>query len=103
MGRCATAPAARIGDREVDHATSDGLMKMARDGDTEVVVPDYIGLDAYRAAGGYQLLQKVRDGEITADALIATMQAAGLRGLGGAGFPAGKKWEHRPLLSRARA
>lgn len=92
MGRCDTAPAARIGDREVDHATSEGLMKMARDGDTKTVVPSYIGLDAYRATGGYQLLGKVRAGEIKADALIETMQAAGLRGLGGAGFPAGKKW-----------
>ncbi|EHK57138.1 respiratory-chain NADH dehydrogenase domain-containing protein [Mesorhizobium alhagi CCNWXJ12-2] len=62
MGRCATAPAARIGDREVDHASSQGLLNMAREGDIKVVVPDYIGLEAYRAAGGYQLLQKVRDG-----------------------------------------
>src|SRR6185437_2950358 len=70
MGRCATAPAARIGSREVDHATSDGLIKMARDGETKTVVPSYIGLDAYRAAGGYRLLERVRAGEIGADALI---------------------------------
>jgi len=57
MGRCATAPAARIGDREVDHATVEKLLAMARDGDTAVATPDYIGLDAYRAAGGYELLQ----------------------------------------------
>ena len=49
--------------------------------------------NAYRAVGGYQLLRKVRDGTITAEALIATLQDAGLRGLGGAGFPTGKKWE----------
>ncbi len=92
MGRCDTAPAARIGNREVDHATSDGLMRMARDGETKTIVPSYVGLDAYRAAGGYRLLARVRAGENGADALIETMQAAGLRGLGGAGFPAGKKW-----------
>jgi formate dehydrogenase len=92
MGRCATAPAARIGDREVDHATGRGLLHMARAGDTEVVVPDYIGLDAYRAAGGYRLLQKVRAGALATDAIIEIMEHAGLRGLGGAGFPAGKKW-----------
>ncbi|MBA3446300.1 MAG: NAD(P)H-dependent oxidoreductase subunit E [Pseudaminobacter sp.] len=92
MGRCAGAPAARIGDREVDHASSEGLMTMARAGDVKVVVPDYVALDAYRAAGGYTLLQKVRDGALTMDAIIDTMQNAGLRGLGGAGFPAGKKW-----------
>jgi NADH:ubiquinone oxidoreductase subunit F (NADH-binding)/NADH:ubiquinone oxidoreductase subunit E len=92
MGRCATAPAARIGDREVDHASSQGLLNMARDGDTRAAAPDYVGLEAYRAAGGYQLLQKVRDGALGVDAIIETMQDAGLRGLGGAGFPAGKKW-----------
>jgi NADH:ubiquinone oxidoreductase subunit F (NADH-binding)/NADH:ubiquinone oxidoreductase subunit E len=93
VGRCAGAPAARIGDREVDHATRDGLLAMARSGDTKVVVPKYTALQAYRAEGGYQLLKKVRDGQVTAETLMSTMQAAGLRGLGGAGFQAGKKWE----------
>jgi formate dehydrogenase beta subunit len=92
MGRCATAPAARIGEREVDHATSHKLLAMARDGDINAAAPDYAGLDAYRAAGGYRLLQKVRDGALTTDAIIEMMEHAGLRGLGGAGFPAGKKW-----------
>ncbi|BCH15355.1 NADH-quinone oxidoreductase subunit F [Mesorhizobium sp. L-2-11] len=92
MGRCATAPAARVGDREVDQASSHILIDLARSGDTKVVVPDYVGLDAYRAAGGYQLLRKVKAGETGIDAIIDTMQNAGLRGLGGAGFPAGKKW-----------
>ncbi len=92
MGRCGTAPAARIGNREVDNATSEGLLAMAREGEIGTVVPSYTGLDAYRAAGGYRLLDKVRAGEITPDALMETMQAAGLRGLGGAGFPAGRKW-----------
>lgn len=92
MGRCATAPAARIGDREVDQASSHILIDLARSGDTKVVVPDYVGLDAYRAAGGYQLFRKVKAGETGIDAIIDTMEHAGLRGLGGAGFPAGKKW-----------
>ena len=92
MGRCAGAPAARIGDREVDHASSKDLLDMAREGKTKVVVPDYIGLAAYRAAGGYQTLQKMRDGALGVEAIMETIQEAGLRGLGGAGFPAGKKW-----------
>jgi NADH:ubiquinone oxidoreductase subunit F (NADH-binding)/NADH:ubiquinone oxidoreductase subunit E len=92
MGRCATAPAARIGDREVDHASSQNLIELARSGDTRVAVPDYTALEAYLAAGGYQLLRKVRAQEIGVEAIIETMQNAGLRGLGGAGFPAGKKW-----------
>jgi len=93
VGRCAGAPAARIGDREVDHATREGLLAMARAGEIGVAVPAYIALAAYQAEGGYKLLHRVRAGEVTADTLMATMQAAGLRGLGGAGFQAGKKWE----------
>ena len=93
VGRCAGAPAARIGDREVDHATRDGLLAMARSGDTAVVVPGYTALAAYRAEGGYRLLKKVHDGEVTAETLMGTMQTAGLRGLGGAGFQASQKWK----------
>src|SRR5471030_1025365 len=75
VGRCAGAPAARIGDREVDHATREGLLAMARKGETGVAVPKYITLAAYQADGGYQLLKKVRDGQVTAEALMSTMQA----------------------------
>ncbi|TPK35229.1 NAD(P)H-dependent oxidoreductase subunit E [Mesorhizobium sp. B2-5-3] len=93
MGRCAGAPAARIGDREVDQATAEGLRRMAAAAETGVSLPDYVGLEAYRQAGGYQLLQRIRIGALTTDELIATLGDAGLRGLGGAGFPAGKKWQ----------
>jgi len=92
MGRCAAAPAARVGDREVDHARCDRLLEMANEGDFDVAVPEYVDLTGYMAAGGYQLAQKVRAGEISADDLIGTLSDAGLRGLGGAGFPAGRKW-----------
>lgn len=93
MGRCAGAPAARIGDREVDHAAAQDLLRMADAGEIRVNIPDYVGLDAYRAAGGYELLRRVRNGALAIDAIIATLGEAGLKGLGGAGFPAGKKWQ----------
>ena len=93
LGRCAGAPAARIGDREVDNATSAGLLRMARDSETGVAVPDYAALESYRAQGGYELLKKVRAGAPNADGIIDTLQKAGLKGLGGAGFPVGKKWD----------
>ncbi|HEX4098854.1 MAG TPA: NAD(P)H-dependent oxidoreductase subunit E, partial [Caulobacteraceae bacterium] len=92
VGRCATAPAARVGDREVDFATVEGLRHLAREGMTEVVVPDYIDLETYQVHGGYKTLAKVRAGEITAEAMIEALGNGGLRGLGGAGFPTGRKW-----------
>ncbi|MGI6853805.1 NAD(P)H-dependent oxidoreductase subunit E [Mesorhizobium sp. 1B3] len=93
MGRCAGAPAARIGDREVDGATAEGLVGMAAAGETGVQLPEYIGLDACRRSGGYQLLRKVRDGVLSTEGIIAMLGDAGLKGLGGAGFPTGKKWQ----------
>jgi formate dehydrogenase len=93
MGRCASAPAARVGNREVDEATVEGLLHMAAAGEIDVCVPDYVALEAYRQAGGYQLWQKVHAGVLTTDEIIAVLGDAGLRGLGGAGFPAGRKWQ----------
>ncbi|MCP4314729.1 MAG: NADH-quinone oxidoreductase subunit F [Hyphomicrobiales bacterium] len=92
MGRCDTAPAARVGDREVDNATAEGVLKLASEGGFDTVIPDYVNLYAYQEYGGYSLYQKVRSGAITTEALLEALSDAGLRGLGGAGFPAGKKW-----------
>jgi len=91
--RCDGAPAARVGDREVSNATAAGLKRLARDGHTSVEVPKYIALDEYVADGGYELLKTVRSGALGAEEVIRRLQASGLRGLGGAGFPPGKKWE----------
>lgn len=93
MGRCAAAPAARIGDREVDKADCGRLLEMANDGEFDVSVPDYVDVTGYIAGGGYEVANKVRTGEISAEKLIGMLSDAGLRGLGGAGFPAGRKWE----------
>jgi formate dehydrogenase len=93
IGRCAGAPAARVGDREVENATAEGLLGDARERRTAVEVPQYVGLAEYRAGGGYGLLESVRSGEPTPEAIIEKLQASGLRGLGGAGFPPGKKWQ----------
>jgi NADH:ubiquinone oxidoreductase subunit F (NADH-binding) len=56
-------------------------------------VPEYVALAEYRKAGGYALYETVRSGELTPDAIIEKLQASGLRGLGGAGFPPGRKWQ----------
>src|SRR6187551_444253 len=67
IGRCAAAPAARVGDCEVDNATVEGLLRAVRERRTDVVVPKYIGLAEYRLNGGYKLYESVRNGELTAE------------------------------------
>ncbi len=91
MGRCDTAPALEIGHRHVDHATPEAVQAVIEAGDFHPVMPDYEDLAAYRAAGGYGVLTQLRKGGDW-EALQDTIAASGLRGLGGAGFPAGKKW-----------
>jgi formate dehydrogenase len=54
--------------------------------------PAWVGLAAYRRAGGYQLAAALARGDLATDTVLAAMTDAGLRGLGGAGFPAGRKW-----------
>ncbi|MGB7431661.1 MAG: NAD(P)H-dependent oxidoreductase subunit E, partial [Ahrensia sp.] len=92
MGRCATAPAARVGNREVDHGEAGRILEMANEGEFDALVPAYINLYAYQEQGGYQALETVRSGALSFDQLTSVLGDAGLRGLGGAGFPAGKKW-----------
>ena len=64
---------------------------VAHDDSHPHIPTDTIDYDAYVAAGGYQLLAKVRSGEISADTVLSTLDDSGLRGLGGAGFPTGRK------------
>jgi formate dehydrogenase len=92
MGRCDCAPVAEVGHRHVDHATVENLAETAAAGDTHPAIPDYIGYDAYVADGGYQLLKDCLAGQHEREALYKTLEDANLRGLGGAGFPAGRKW-----------
>lgn len=92
VGRCDTAPAAEVGHNFVDHATVANVMAAAKAGDTHAHLPKYIGYDAYVAAGGYKLLGRVRSGELSKDDLLKALEDASLRGLGGAGFPTGRKW-----------
>jgi formate dehydrogenase len=92
VGRCDTAPAAEVGHNFVDHATFANVMAAAKAGDTHAHLPKYTDYNAYVAGGGYKLLNRVRSGEMSSDDLLKALDDASLRGLGGAGFPTGRKW-----------
>ncbi len=120
VGRCEQAPVVVVGQRPVPFATvahlaevqhlvdaglhhhplpADGaqfdpvdLVQQAVTVPQADISPAYVGYAAYRAAGGYQLAAAVVNGERDAEDLLDAMESSGLRGLGGAGFPAGKKW-----------
>ncbi|WP_205598447.1 NADH-ubiquinone oxidoreductase-F iron-sulfur binding region domain-containing protein [Halomonas sp. NO4] len=92
MGRCETAPVVEVGHRHLGHATPPAVEAAMADGDLHPEPIDWPRLDAYRAAGGYALLDACRSGRVTVEALMAELEAANLRGLGGAGFPTFKKW-----------
>jgi formate dehydrogenase beta subunit len=93
IGRCAGAPAVHVGQRAIEHATPETVIAAMEAGETREPIPDAIGLEDYRAGGGYALLRDCLDGRRNVEEMIATLADAGLRGLGGAGFPAGRKWE----------
>ncbi|THD71467.1 MAG: NADH-quinone oxidoreductase subunit F [Bradyrhizobium sp.] len=92
VGRCDTAPAAEVGHHFVDHASVSSVLAAAKGGDTHPHLPDYIDYDAYLAGGGYTLLKRLRSGDLAREDLLKALDDASLRGLGGAGFPTGRKW-----------
>src|SRR6201746_1809778 len=92
VGRCDTAPAAQVGDHFVDHASAKSVLAGAKGGDTHAHLPAYVDYDAYVAGGGYALLKRLRSGELAKEDLLKVLDDASPRGLGGAGFPTGRKW-----------
>lgn len=93
IGQCDGAPVAWIGKRIYRHASVDMLLSaLAQDDTATPVLPAYEDLAAAREKGAYEMLARVRGGGMSADAVIEVMSDAGLRGLGGAGFPVGRKW-----------
>jgi len=92
MGRCDTAPVLEIGHRHIDHANVDLVNDAIASKDTHARIPDYENLQAYQKSGGYEELVALRGGKNTVDEVQDQINASGLRGLGGAGFPSGKKW-----------
>ena len=92
IGRCEQAPAAVVGRNPIDRATLPSVLEAIGTRSIEPPMPDAVGYDAYRREGGYRTLTDCIESRRTADAVIAELTDSALRGLGGAGFPAGRKW-----------
>ena len=93
MGRCDVAPTVCVGKNYVDNASASKVEKAIQENKFEVVVPNYISLDEYKKNGGYNIVNQIRNGEISDNHIIETLKDSGLKGKGGAGFPTGMKWE----------
>ena len=92
IGSCDTAPALEVGHHHVGHATVAKVKAAVASGHTHADLPPYADLAAYEAIGGYSMLRRALSAALTAESVIATLSDGGLRGLGGAGFPTGRKW-----------
>jgi formate dehydrogenase len=94
LGRCEQAPAVLVGQRAVPQADVLQVQHAVQQAASDDALPglDFLGLDAYRAQGGYGLAAAVVNGEKTAEAVLRSIEDSGLRGLGGAGFAAARKW-----------
>ncbi len=92
IGRCEQAPAVVVGQHPVAEATEQKVVAAVAKKSVACPVGKYIGYEEYRAKGGYQLPIDCSTGKRDVEGILAQMENSGLRGLGGAGFPAGRKW-----------
>jgi len=92
MGGCHNAPVTAIGHALHEHATVASVTAAAKAGGTHAELPAYRGFDAYRADGGYRLLEACLSGKMPLENILKQLEDSQLKGLGGAGFPTGRKW-----------
>ncbi|WP_411901643.1 NAD(P)H-dependent oxidoreductase subunit E [Methylorubrum thiocyanatum] len=92
VGLCDHAPAVEVGHNFLHRADLASVRAAVEAEDTHAHIPDYVEYDAYRAGGGYANLERLRSGELAVEDVLKVLDDGGLRGLGGAGFPTGRKW-----------
>jgi len=92
IGRCAEAPAVCVGQNAFGHASGEAVVKAVKEKKTQAPPLHPHTYADYRAQGGYKTWVECVTGTRDVESVIKTMEDAGLRGLGGAGFPAGRKW-----------
>jgi formate dehydrogenase len=92
VGFCDSAPVAEVGHRYVLNATASEVLDTAARGETDPIIPAYVDYETYVKDGGYKLLGDLRAGKIDREQILKVLDDSSLRGLGGAGFPTGRKW-----------
>ncbi len=92
IGRCEQAPAVAVHQHPLARATGASVLAAVQAGARHALLPPAVRLADYIAHGGYALLHDCMGGRRDVEEVLKTMEASGLRGLGGAGFPAGRKW-----------
>tara|TARA_Y100000992_G_scaffold157455_1_gene105328 strand:+ start:1562 stop:3556 length:1995 start_codon:yes stop_codon:yes gene_type:complete len=92
IGRCQHAPVAVVKFNPVDNANLKNVKQAVDAGDYLATVPNYINMDEYIKNGGYQSYEKLTGNEAEQERVLKELENSNLRGLGGAGFPAGRKW-----------
>src|SRR5579864_4615226 len=108
MGGCHNAPVTAIGHALHERATVASVVAAVKKGESHPHLPDYREFDEYRADGGYVLLMRCLSGKMPLEELLKKLEDSNLRGLGGAGFPTGRKWrfvraEPKPRLMAVNA
>ena len=93
VGRCQHAPVAVVGKNPIDQATPESVKQCVEKNEILPTLPQYVNFAEYQQSGGYQLFQDCLSGKCDAESVILELKNSGLRGLGGAGFPVGSKWE----------
>lgn len=92
MGRCDCAPVVSVNKRHINHANVDKIRNTIKENDFAPEIPEHKNFDAYIAEGGYKLLKACLNGEHEREEIIKLLSDSSLRGLGGAGYPTGRKW-----------
>ena len=92
IGRCEQAPAAVVGQNPVPNASVETIVATVAAGEVAHVPEGFIDLASYQSQNGYALLKACLSGARDVEDVLKTMEDSGLRGLGGAGFPSGRKW-----------
>ena len=92
IGRCQHAPVAVVKFNPVDNATLKNVKQAVDARDYLPSIPNYVDMEEYIRRDGYKLFEKVKNDDAEKERVLKELENSNLRGLGGAGFPAGKKW-----------